>query len=437
MGLFKRKEKRDTLEEILIKGGLILGDDITKEQALNIPAVAACVNVICGTIASLPIQLYKTTGDRSKPVDDPRIALLNDDTGDTLNGFSWKWAMCEDYLIDGAGYSYINRSRNVVKSLNYVENQRLTVLKNADPIFKKVQIQVNGELFRDFQFIKMPRKTKDGVTGFGVMDENKKMLSVAYNSMVFEETMVKNGGNKRGFLKSQGRLSKEAMDELKLGWKNLYANNSENVLVLNNGLDFAEASQTAVELQLNEQKTTNSAEIGKLFLVPAKILNGEANEEEYNNWLKACIIPILVAFETALNKDLLLPSEKETLSFAFDTSELTRGDIYKRYKAYEIAVKNGILQADEVRFKENLPSLDLPFIKLGLQDVLLNIKTHEIYTPNTNKTAKMGEEQTVTQPNQPNPNQPPNQGGAPNEGVSNNAGPNSVDKQSQNPVQNQ
>jgi len=90
-----------------------------------------------------------------------------------------------------------------------------------------------------------------------------------------------------------------------------------------------------------------------------------------------------------------------------------------------------------VRFKENLPSLDLPFIKLGLQDVLLNIKTHEIYTPNTNKTAKMGEEQTVTQPNQPNPNQPPNQGGAPNEGVSNNAGPNSVDKQSQNPVQNQ
>ena len=153
--------------------------------------------------------------------------------------------------------------------------------------------------FRDFQFIKLLRKTKDGVTGKGILKENNKMLSVAYNQMIYEEVLVKTGGNKKGFLKSQGRLSKEAMTELKKGWKDLYANNNENVLVLNNGLEFQEASQTSVEMQLNEHKQTIRTKFARLFFVAPRILSGEANEEEYNNWIKICILPILTAFESA------------------------------------------------------------------------------------------------------------------------------------------
>ena len=96
--------------------------------------------------------------------------------------------------------------------------------------------------FRDFQFVKLLRKTRDGFTGKGVLKENNTMLSVAYNQMVYEEIFVKTGGNKKGFLKATGRLSPEALAELKKGWKDLYANNLENVLVLNNGLEFQEAS---------------------------------------------------------------------------------------------------------------------------------------------------------------------------------------------------
>ena len=186
-------------------------------------------------------------------------------------------------------------------------HQHIAVNKNTDPIYKKAEIQVNGEGFRDFQFVKLLRKTRDGFTGKGVLKENNTMLSVAYNQMVYEEILVKTGGNKKGFLKATGRLSPEALAELKKGWKDLYANNLENVLVLNNGLEFQEASQTSVEMQLNEHKRSNSDEICKIFLVSPRILTGEANEEEYNNWIKICIFPILAAFESALNKDLLLP----------------------------------------------------------------------------------------------------------------------------------
>jgi hypothetical protein len=87
---------------------------------------------------------------------------------------------------------------------------------------------------------------------------------------------------------------------------------------------------------------------------------------------------------------LLLPSEKENRYFAFDTTELTKGDIEKRFSAYDIAVKGGFMQIDEVRYKENLPPLKLNWIKMGLQDVIYLPESGEIYTPNTNKLAKMG-----------------------------------------------
>lgn len=392
---FRRKEERaTTLEEILLSSGA-LTSSVSKNQALNIPALSACVELISMTVASLPVKLYSETGETTKTEDDPRTDLLNDDTKDTLDGFQFKKAMVEDCLLLGGGYAFINRVRNDVKGLHYVENPYVAVNKNTDPIYKKAEIQVNGEGFRDFQFIKLLRKSKDGVTGKGILKEHNTMLSVAYNQMIYEEILVKTGGNKKGFLKSSGRLSPEAMTELKKGWKDLYANNNENVLVLNNGLEFQEASQTSVEMQLNEHKRSNSDEICKLFLVPPRILTGEANEEEYNNWIKICILPILAAFEAAMNKDLLLPSEKENRFFAFDTTELTKGDIEKRYKAYELGIKNGVLQIDEARYKENLPPLGLKFLKLGLQDVLYFADSEEIYTPNTNKLAKMGENPTV------------------------------------------
>jgi HK97 family phage portal protein len=392
---FKKKEERANLEEILITSG-VLTSSVSKQQVLNIPAVTACVELISMTVASLPIKLYSETGESTTAEqEDPRIDLLNEDTQDLLNGFQAKKAMVEDYLLNGAGYMYMNRKGNNTKSLHYVENSYIGVNKNTDPIFKRAEIMVNGNPYRDWEFVKLLRKTKDGVTGTGIIKENNTMLSVAYNQMIYEEVLVKTGGNKKGFLRSQGRLSKEAMDELRASWKKLYGNNDENILVLNNGLEFTEASQTSVELQLNEHKRSNSDEICKMFLVPPSILTGEAGEEEYNNWIKTCILPILTAFESALNKDLLLPSEQNKRYFAFDTTELTKGSIEERFTAYQTAIASGFMQIDEVRYKENLPPLKLNWIKMGLQDVLYFPKTEEIYTPNTNKLAKMGENPTV------------------------------------------
>ena len=64
----------------------LLGKNVmTKEKALEIPAVQACINLIAGTISLLPVNLYQKDKEGNvREVRDRRTSLLNNDTGDTL-----------------------------------------------------------------------------------------------------------------------------------------------------------------------------------------------------------------------------------------------------------------------------------------------------------------------------------------------------------------
>ena len=101
-------------------------------------------------------------------------------------------------------------------------------------------------------------------------------------------------------------------------------------------------------------------------------------------------MPVINAIEAALDRDLLLEGEKDHRYFAFDTREATRGDIQTRYNAYAVALQNNFMQLDEVRKLEDLEPLGVNYVKLGLNDVLLDPKTGRIYTPNTNAMVDMG-----------------------------------------------
>jgi HK97 family phage portal protein len=386
-------EQRDISLEDLLLSSSNDASTVSKEQAMNVPALNSGVNLISNTVASLPIKLYKKDGQKIMCMDDdPRVNMLNVSTGDLLDGFQMKKALVEDYLVYGAGYMYINRQRNNVASLNYVSNPQVGVaLINPDPIFKNYEFIIYGATYKAYQLVKLTRKTRDGVTGLGVLNELNRKLSIAYNTMLFEDMLVRTGGNKKGFLKSASRLGVDAMTALKNAFKAFYSNNSENIIVLNNGLDFQEANNSSVEMQLNQNKITDSEEIAKVLNVPIELLDGKVTNMDglYDAFIKLAIIPILKAFEAALNKDLLLESEKGSFYFEFEKPE--PADMLKRFQSYDLAVKNGILQIDEIRVKENYGPLGFDYIKLGLQDVLYDPDTKQIYTPNTNKLMKMGE----------------------------------------------
>lgn len=389
-----RTEELTTLEDLLLQAKL--GEDtVTKEMALNIPTLAGCLELVSNTIATLPIQLFKEeNGKVIQVLDDDRIMLLNDDTRDTLDGFQFKKALVDDYLLMGNGYAYINKDRGKIKSLHYVKESDVSINKNADPIFKSYDILVGGETYYPHNFIKILRNTKDGATGTGIVESSNKLLTATYNSLVYENILAKTGGNKKGFIKSESsKLNTDAIRELKEQWAKMYSGNSENCIVLNKGLSFHESGSTSTEMQLNENKKANGIEICKILNVPPSMVEGDgkANESDYEKFVKMAILPILRVILASLNRDLLLEREKKSFYFAFDIKELLKGDIEKRFKAYEIGIKNGFLSINEVRYEEDREPIKAfdDIIKLGLQDVLFNTKDNTIYTPNTDKTSKI------------------------------------------------
>lgn len=387
-----RPINENSVDADLLKA-LVSDEVVTKEMALNVPAINACVNMIADTIASLRIRLYKRVedGQVEEVTGDIRTKLLNEDTGDTLDGSQFKKAMIMDMLLDKGGYAYVNKDKRTVKSIHYVEANRVSFATNSDPIFKDYQIMVNGRIFEGFQFIKLLRNTKNGYKGTSIIDDSPILLSIIYNSMTYEKQLVKTGGNKKGFLQAVRSLSEGAMTKLKEAFRNLYSNNTENIVVLNDGLTFKESSNSSVEMQLNENKQSNENDVCKCFLIPPSIINGGASAEDKKLYLESCIIPILERFQCAIDRVMLLEAEKGSLFFAFDTSDMLKADIEKRFKAYEIASKNGFMQIDEIRARENLPAFGLDFIKLGLQDVLYYPEDHKIYTPNMNQMADLDE----------------------------------------------
>ena len=354
---------------------------------MEIPSVAGAIGEIARTVANIPIKLYKKDESRVEEVKgDRRVYMLNEETGDTMDANQMKQALVHDYYLGNGGFVYVDWDGIEVNSLRYVYSEYVSIAPNSDVIFKDYAILVQGRTFYPEQFIRILRNTTDGMYGNSIVDQNKKFLSVAYNSLKYEEGLVKTGGNKKGFVKSKKKLTQQAMDALKKAWRKLYQNNTENVVILNDGLEFQEASNTSVEMQLNENKKTNDEEVRHLLGMPDNI----GTEDGDKAYIKYCINTFMGAFMTALNRALLLESEKGTYFFAPDMYELTKGDTDKRYNAYKTAAETGWLQIDEIRANENMEPLGLNMIKLGLQDVLYDPKTERIYIPNTNTTTMVG-----------------------------------------------
>ncbi len=399
MGLFNRKKIKNEASEInansvddMLLRALLGGGVIDKDMALSLPAVASAVDRIANTVASIPIKYYKyeSAPDRSGAmkrkvveIEDDRADLLNGDTGDTLDGFQLKKAIVSDYLLDKGGYAYINRRGNTVKSINYVDATYVTILQgvNNTQIFKRYKIQVDAKEYTPDNFIKVLRSTKNGVDGESLIEQVSKAIEAAYQTILLQLKLLKRGGNKKGILQSQKKLSQDALDQIKRAWNELYqSDNVDTTPVLNDGVEFKETSSSSTELQLNESKKSLNDDINAIFHIDA----------DENKTFKNAVFPILTAIETALNRDLLLPSEKNIYFFAFDTKDVVKEDRKTRFEAYQIAIKNSIMSPNECRFEENLDAVDgLDVFKGSQGETLYNPTTGEYFMPNSNSKSSI------------------------------------------------
>lgn len=361
---------------------LLKSETINKNKALSIPAVSSAVDRISNLVAMLPVKLYKKEkdGDNKYKVvevlNDPRTKLLNQDTKDTLDTFQLKKAIARDYLMEKGAYVFIEKNLNEFKSIRYVEPDNIQILKNYDPIFRDIKYEINGQQYETYNFLTILRNTTDGATGKSIVNEISKSLETSFTTIMYELGLVKKGGGKKGFLSSKRRIGDEEMKKLKKAWDSYYGKEGieENVVILNDGLEFKEGASSTVELQMNERKKSLKEDINDVFHISSK----------YDETIKDAVMPIISAIESALNRNFLLESEKEVFYFAFDTKKITRGSLKERYEAYKIASDTGWLGTNEIRSEEDYDAIDgFDVIKLNLGNVLYDTKSKTFYTPNT------------------------------------------------------
>lgn len=380
---FKKEQRNDNEVIADVAEGLIKSSNtVTKQQAMSIPVVTKSVNWIASAIAALPIKMYKLTDSGYQEVqDDYRLALVNEYSGNCMTANDLKRQILTDLLLEGNGYAYISKKGNKIEKLSYIPTCHLTFTESVDNINKVINVWVDGKQVQDYNVFRLVSNTKNGISGIGFISDCQELLGTVLNSLQYENSSI-SSGVRRGFLKSKSKLDSDKMNELRRAWKKLTTPNQSDVLVLNAGIEFEDASSTATESQLSQNKVINMHQILSYFGLPTNFFEG-VNSDAYLTAIRIAVLPLVKQFTTALNNFLLLESEKSNMKFEIDTRSLVEIDVNAKYNMYQTALTNGILTIDEVRQREQLPVLDMSYLKLGLGDVLYNVTDGKIFVPNT------------------------------------------------------
>lgn len=166
-----------------------------------------------------------------------------------------------------------------------------------------------------------------------------------------------------GTLKNSGAdLPPAKVDELLTLWEN--ARRTRSTAYLNALLDYTPTSWNAEQIQLVDARRWQTAEVARLLNLPSSYLNAETEasltyaniESRRRDLVDLSLRPYLAAVERRLTMDDVVPHGQ---TVAFDLDAFYRGDLAAR-GAYYAQALNGPqpwLEVDEVRSVEGLPEM--------------------------------------------------------------------------------
>jgi HK97 family phage portal protein len=381
----------------LLDGGT--SSTLNEEQVMSIPTVQSIVEIVGGSIAQLPIYLYKEDkeGAIERIYGDIREDILNREPNMLETGYNMKKNMCKDYLLHGVHRIYKEMKRNELVALYSLptENSTIDEVKYTKGfIVKSYKINVSGEdgdvTFKPEDLIVVSKNSQDIKEPKGAIFYGAELFSLMQEELTYQQSLYKNGAMPIGVIKAQKGLTQGAIDRLRTSWNNLYggAKNANKTVILEEGMDYQAVGLKPSDLLMTEIKKEHVSEICRLFNVPESLVNAEANkygsiEQDNISFLQRTLSPILTAIENALNKDLLLEDEKENgYFFQFDTSEILKTTEAEKYEAIKTGMDTGVISLNESRQKLNLKPIKDNFMKWSLGSVLYNPDDGTMMIPN-------------------------------------------------------
>jgi len=151
-------------------------------------------------------------------------------------------------------------------------------------------------------------------------------------------------------------------ERIRQSWQSTFggSSNSNKIAVLEEGLKYTPIAISPEQAQFLETRKFQINEIARIFRVPPHML-ADLEKSSFSNieqqsleFVKYTLDPWVIRWEQAMNKALLLDSEKRTVFTKFNVDGLLRGDYASRMTGYATARQNGWMSANDIRALENL-----------------------------------------------------------------------------------
>ncbi|MEW7009498.1 phage portal protein [Lentilitoribacter sp. EG35] len=342
------------------------GISVNTESALGVPAIWAAVNFMSGTIAGLPLHVYKKNGDSRSKLTGGIAAILHDAVNDEMSSFEWRKSVFDSVFTSGRSYTFIERnSSNKIMNLWPLDPAGVKVKKTG---WKKTYTYKDGGsntyTYEASEIIDIPFMLKaDLVSHRSPILTNKDTIALSIAATQFGSKFFQNGGVPpfavSGKFQSAGAMTRAAND-LEAAVRKA-AEENRAALVLPDGLEVTPLGSDAGKAQLLELKRFSIEDAARIYSLPPTFLQDLTNgtfsntEQQDLHFVKHTIKRWVEQAEQELNLKIFgRRNNRQYIEFSMDG--LLRGDFKTRMEGYSTAVQNSIMKPNEVRAKENMAS---------------------------------------------------------------------------------
>lgn len=349
------------------------GEVVSDSSALALSAVWGCVNLIAGTIATLPFMVYRTGADGKREVHKghPLYRVLHDSPNyDQTAVDFWEW-MCAAVELRGNAYARIVRG----------DNGRVSALYPVAPELVNVTRLENGSIEYDWTEDGKAYRLKDDqvlhIRGFGgnplgglsTLQFARETFGIAQAQERVAGSMFRNGLRSTIALTFADWLSPENRKaaEEHLAKKYVGAQNAGRPIILEGGTKIEQLSITPEDAQMLESRSFSLEEICRFFAVPPFMIGhtekstswGTGIEQQTIGFQKFTLRRRLKRIEQAVSKQLLSAADRAAgVTVEFNLEGLLRGDTASRAAFYTSMTQIGAMTINEVRALENLAPVE-------------------------------------------------------------------------------
>lgn len=356
------------LEEALKGGSLSAsGQSVTPDSAMRVAAVYACVRIISGAVATLPLHIKRRVDERTRAdaSDHDLWRILRRRPNQWQKPAVFRRMMQAHLLLRGNAYALIIRSRGKVLALVPMHPDRVECSQNDDLSLSYVFTRANGTKIKlaQSEVFHLVGLTLDGVHGVSPITFARETIGLSLSMENHGATVFKNGARVSSVLTHPEKLGKEAADFLRASLEDYRSGGDSEgkALILEEGMKMEPVAMTAEDAQWIEGRKFSRSDIAMFFGVPPSMMGdntasdsnwGTGLEQKSIGFVAYTLEDHLTMWEEGINYDLISDEEPE-LYAKFNRSALVKGDIKTRWEAHVKALQWGVKSPNEIRKLED------------------------------------------------------------------------------------